>query len=201
MADDTAGKARSPERIRPQLVAQQSNSVPSTPQQRPRQAPTGARTPSPVNRRASHSPRTVASDSAKSREQYRTGPVVTECRFKTTQPSRRRIPYSIGDQVLDKPHESPKHRLTHDEHNRLGNNIERVYHTLLPSQPGQGRREQVLEKLRRIIGDGFPGRDFGVQVFGSSGNLLFTDQSDGMGFWRSYGRAITDNTQSTSASR
>lgn len=180
MAGDIAGNSRSPERIRPQLVSQQSSSVPSTPQQRPRREPIEARTPSPVNRRASHSPKTVASDSTTSREQHRIVPVVTECRFKTTQPSRRRVPYSIGDQVLERPHESPKHRLSQDEHERLGNNIDRVYDTLLPSQPGQGRREQVLEKLRRIISDGFPGRDFGVHVFGSSGNLLFTDQSDGM---------------------
>lgn len=161
---------------RPKPFSYQSNSLPSTPRQHARDAPYRSRTPSPSKRRASQSPISLPSAA---RHPYRpTGPIAADCRFKTTQTSRRRMDYS-SDELLGPAPEGLKTALSPAESDRLAKEIDELYRHLLPSQPGQLRREKVLAKLRSIIAKGLPEKKFDVHVFGSSGNLLFTDKSDG----------------------
>lgn len=42
------------------------------------------------------------------------------------------------------------------------------------------RREQAVQKLKDILTAEWPDKNVNVSIFGSSGNLLFTNSSDGM---------------------
>lgn len=177
MSEAAEDKAPSSGSSRPQLLSHQSNSVPSTPQQHAQDKSFNKRSPSPGKRRSSTSPSSTKSDS-KLKTQLRRGTANLECRYMTTQTSRRRIPYSIGDQLLER-RDPPRQWQLPEAKARLGASIDRLYTSLLPSDSNQDARAQVLDKIRRIIRTGFPERDFDVHIFGSSGNMLFTDKSDG----------------------
>lgn len=164
---------------RPKMFSYQSNSLPSTPLQEARDMHFHSRSPSPNNRRASQTPRSTSSEAIKMKTQHRSGPVIAECRFRTTQTSRRRMDYA-SDEILGPPPRTPKTFQSPAEKALLDERIVRLYECLLPSEPGQTRRQKILKKLRNIVAEGLPDRTFDVHVFGSSGNLLFTDKSDGM---------------------
>ena len=57
--------------------------------------------------------------------------------------------------------------------------MQQLYQKLLPSQESERRRTRLVEKLEKILNDEWPGHDIKVNVFGSSGNLLASDDSDG----------------------
>ena len=50
--------------------------------------------------------------------------------------------------------------------------------SLLPSDESEERRSKLVKKLERILNDEWPGEDIKVHVFGSSGNLLSSSDSD-----------------------
>lgn len=177
MSVSSEDMARSSRPSRPQLLSHQSNSVPSTPQQHAQDKTFDNRPTSPGKRRSSTSSSSTKSDS-KLKSQVRRGTANLECRYMTTQTSRRRIPYSIGDQLLERRDPLKQWQLP-EAKARLGASIDRLYNSLLPSESNQDARGQVLDKIRRIIRTGFPERNFEVHIFGSSGNMLYTDKSDG----------------------
>lgn len=73
----------------------------------------------------------------------------------------------------------PKKFLNHTEEGRLSGDMRDLYHQLLPSVESDQRRADFVQKLQRILNAQWPGNDIKVHVFGSSGNKLCTNDSDG----------------------
>ncbi|KAF7188906.1 Poly(A) RNA polymerase cid13 [Pseudocercospora fuligena] len=163
---------------RPGLYSQHSNSVPSTPYQKPRDLRFHSRSPSPNRGIASQSPRSVVSEAVGTQTANRTQPVV--CKYETGDEIRkRRIPYvDGGNEELGPPKKEPKKTLQPDEQEKLSGDMRELYDRLLPSEESEKRRTKLLEKLDRILNDKWPGNDIRVNVFGSSGNLLSSTDSD-----------------------
>ncbi|KAF2164672.1 hypothetical protein M409DRAFT_56485 [Zasmidium cellare ATCC 36951] len=165
---------------RPGLHAQSSNSVPSTPFQRPRDLTRRfSRSPSPNRGLSNQSPRSVASEAVGNKATlHRGAPVI--CKFESGQEYRkRRMPYNEGgDQELRPPKKEPKRTLTPNEQDKLSGDMRELYDRLLPSQESEDRRARLIEKLDRILNEEWPDSDIHVNVFGSSGNLLSSTDSD-----------------------
>ena len=94
--------------------------------------------------------------------------------------SRRRMQYDIGDATLEDPQVEPKKSLDPDEDKKLTGDMRELYDRLLPSEDSEKRRHAFVEKLERILYKEWPGHKFTVHVFGSSGNMLCTSDSDGI---------------------
>ncbi|TVY92892.1 Poly(A) RNA polymerase [Lachnellula willkommii] len=161
--------------------SQQSSSVPSTPHQHARQFSFESREPSP-NAVNSHSPRSAYSESnitLPSRVISSGGPR-GGCRYETAMAhTKRRIPYSIGSERLEKLSASSiKSKLSQDEERALSTDMRELYDRLLPTKDSEDRRKKLVQKLEKLFNEEWPGHDIQVHVFGSSGNLLCTDESD-----------------------
>lgn len=162
----------------PTLNSHFSNSVPSTPHQHPRDTSFRTRTPSPTGDLGSHSPRSVSSEA--------NGPLTTlrkprqPCKYETSAAfGRRRIQYNIGSDPLEEPKEKPKQHLSKEEDVALTDAMQDMYKWLLPSEESETRRRQLVAKIEGILQDEWPGESFKAHVFGSSGNMLCTSESDG----------------------
>ena len=162
-------------------LSHQSNSVPSTPLQHARKFSfNGDREPSP-NAINNPSPRSAYSESN----------VVPPSRLNTTpreaciyetasQHFNRRIPYAEGTEKLETLDSAKiKSKLSKDEERVLSTDMRELYDRLLPTPASEARREELVQKLEKSFNDEWPGHDIRVHVFGSSGNLLCTDDSDG----------------------
>ncbi|KAF2400989.1 hypothetical protein EJ06DRAFT_521635 [Trichodelitschia bisporula] len=163
---------------RPHFISMQSNSVPTTPHQHAHDfGGSRSRSPSPHGGLGSHSPRSVVSEANGSMAALPR--VKLTCGFEKVTPStRRRMQYSIGDALLDPPAEEPKSALDPDEEKKLTGDMRELYDRLLPSPESEARRLQFVKKLDKILHTEWPGNDFTVLIFGSSGNLLCTNDSD-----------------------
>lgn len=164
-------------------VPSHSVSVPSTPHQHARKFSFESREPSPTAAN-SHSPRSAYSEtngtvpaSLKSLP-----PRLGGCKFETAQiNSRRRIPYSVGNDRLESLDLSTvKNKLSDDEERQLATDMREVYDRLLPTEAVEERRKKLVQKLEKIFNDEWPDHDIRVNLFGSSGNYLCSDDSDGM---------------------
>jgi DNA polymerase sigma len=102
------------------------------------------------------------------------------CKFETGAEFRkRRIPYvDGGDQELGPPAKEPKKSLDPEEESKLSGDMRELYDRLLPSEESDARRAALIKKLERIMKAEWPESDIEVSVFGSSGNLLSSDDSD-----------------------
>ena len=87
--------------------------------------------------------------------------------------------YDIGDAPLERPTEEPKKALDPDEEKKLSGDMRELYGRLLPSPESDKRRLHFVNKLSRILRKEWPGNEFHVHLFGSSGNMLCTSESDG----------------------
>lgn len=166
---------------RPPLSTQHSNSVPSTPRQLPHDLRFPTRSPSPNSSLRRGSPPTSSvRNAATLAAPARSTPVV--CKFETGAEFRkRRIPYKDGgNEVLAKPETEPKARLEPQEEARLTEDMRCLYEALLPSEESEGRRARMVQKLKDILSTAWPEEEIQVNVFGSSGNLLSSTDSDGM---------------------
>jgi DNA polymerase sigma len=85
----------------------------------------------------------------------------------------------VGGDKLDNAGSSPKKALTDEEETKLTRGIEDLYAMILPSEESEDRRARFIKKLEKILNDEWPGNNIQVHVFGSSGNLLCTSDSDG----------------------
>ncbi|KAF2191535.1 hypothetical protein K469DRAFT_557178 [Zopfia rhizophila CBS 207.26] len=164
---------------RPSIVSHHSNSVPSTPLQFPRQFESRSRSPSPNGGLGSHSPRSVSSEAngsmptLRKEQRGRVG-----CKYETNAAfGRRRIPYTSSD-PLEKAKEEPKKALDPNEEGKLSGDMRELYDRLLPTGESAERRLTFVKKLENILQSEWPGNEFKVHVFGSSGNLLYTSESD-----------------------
>lgn len=102
------------------------------------------------------------------------------CKFESGPEFRkRRIPYvEGGDKELGPPKKEPKRTLDPQEEGKLSGDMRELYDRLLPSEESEQRRRQLVQKLDRILNEKWPGNDIKVNVFGSSGNLLSSTDSD-----------------------
>ena len=103
------------------------------------------------------------------------------CKFETDKAfARRRFLYNIGSDLLEKAEQEPKKVLEPEEDDKLSEDMRGMYDRLQPSSESERGRQDLVKKLEGILGAEWPGTDFRVHVFGSSGNRLFTNDSDGM---------------------
>ena len=160
-------------------ISHQSSSVPSTPHQHPHDFSFESREPSPTAPQG-HSPRSAYSESNVVLPSARPAPT-GRCRYETAQAhTRRRIPYSIGSERLEKQNAATiKSKLSELEERSLSTDMRELYDRLLPTQQSEDRRKQLIVKLEKLFNEEWPGHSIKVHVFGSSGNLLCTDESDG----------------------
>ncbi|KAI0162294.1 hypothetical protein GGR57DRAFT_318064 [Xylariaceae sp. FL1272] len=161
-------------------LAPHSNSVPSTPHQHARKFSFGSREQSP-NANPSHSPRSVYSETNSGVPSLRPlPPRQGGCKYETAPKfSRRRIPYSIGSDPLEKLDEkSVKSKLTEDDERQLTTDMRELYDRLQPTAAVEAKRQKLVQKLEKLLNDTWPGHDIRVHLFGSSGNLLCHDDSD-----------------------
>ncbi|KAL9580371.1 MAG: hypothetical protein Q9212_004538 [Teloschistes hypoglaucus] len=164
---------------RPPLPSNHSNSLPSTPYQHSRKLKFPSRSPSPAKRSGDGSPKSTHSESENSLRTQTRGPFVAGCKFETGMAhSRRRIPYSVGGEELERPSSMPKKYLNPAEEGKLSGDMRELYDRLLPTKDSDDRRAKFVHKLERILNEKWPGNDIRVHVFGSSGNLLCTNESD-----------------------
>ena len=163
------------------LPAPLSSSVPSTPHQHARKFSFESREPSP-GATQNHSPRSAYSETNGSVPSLRPlPPRLGGCRFETAVPhSRRRMPYSIGTDRLEMIEaEKIKSGLSPEDEDKLTTDIRELYERLLPTPEIEVKREKLVHKLERLFNKEWPGHDIHVHLFGSSGNLLCSDDSDG----------------------
>ncbi|KAF5009401.1 hypothetical protein FDECE_4378, partial [Fusarium decemcellulare] len=157
-----------------------SSSVPSTPHQHARQFSFEDREPSPTGTN-NHSPRSAYSETNSALPSLRPlPPRLGGCKYETAQiNSRRRIPYSVGNDRLEKLDlRTVKSKLTEDEERKLATDMREVFDRLLPTESVEENRKKLVLKLEKIFNDEWPGHDIRVHLFGSSGNLLCSDDSD-----------------------
>ncbi|KAJ6446984.1 PAP/25A associated domain-containingfamily [Purpureocillium lavendulum] len=157
-----------------------SSSVPSTPHQHARKFSFGSRDPSPTAV-SSHSPRSAYSETNSTLPSLRPlPPRLGGCKYETAQiNSRRRIPYSVGNDRLEKLDlRTVKNKLSEDEERKLTTDMREIYDRLLPTEAVEENRKKLVKKLEKIFNDEWPGHDIRVHLFGSSGNLLCSDDSD-----------------------
>ncbi|EED12907.1 PAP/25A associated domain family [Talaromyces stipitatus ATCC 10500] len=159
---------------RPPLIPQQSSSLPSTPYQRSRGLSLHSRSPSP--RRRSTSPRSTHSETNSS-STFRKP--LGGCKYETAMAYfRRRMPYSIGGDLLPEEKIGLKESLDQEEEKKLSAEMQVLYEQLLPSAESDDRRRQLVQKLEKLFNEQWPGNNIDVHVFGSSGNKLCSSDSD-----------------------
>lgn len=170
-----------PQRLqRPSIVSQHSSSVPSTPLQLARKYESRSRSPSPNGGLGSHSPRSVSSEANSTMPTLRLGRPF-KCKYETNvgQLGRRRMPYEESE-LLSPAEKEPKKALDPHEDDKLSGDMRELYDRLQPSVNNTRKRDQFVQKVKHILDLEFPGNLFTVHVFGSSGNMLYTTDSDGM---------------------
>ncbi|KAL2156957.1 hypothetical protein VTH06DRAFT_1382 [Thermothelomyces fergusii] len=158
----------------------QSSSVPSTPHQHPRKFSFESREHSP-GATQNHSPRSAYSETNGNVPSLRPlPPRLGGCRFETAIPhSRRRMPYSLGTDKLEKVDpDKIKARLSKEEEEKLEKDMMELFRRLLPTEAVEMNRRKLVSKLEKLFNDEWPGHDIRVHLFGSSGNLLCSDDSD-----------------------
>ena len=89
------------------------------------------------------------------------------------------MPYQ-SDEILESAKEEPKKTLDPNEEDKLSGDMRELYDRLQPNQHDTDIRDKFVKKVHRILETEFPGTEFKVHVFGSSGNMLWTAESDGM---------------------
>jgi DNA polymerase sigma len=89
------------------------------------------------------------------------------------------MPYALGGDPLEKVTTGVKSQLQPDEEKKLSGDMRELYDRLLPSADSDDRRGRFVQKLDRLLNKQWPGADIQIRVFGSSGNLLCTSDSDG----------------------
>lgn len=160
----------------------QASSVPSTPHQHARNFSFESREQSPTATQ-NHSPRSTYSDpNGNNMASLRPlPPRLGGCVFETAMiRGRRRMPYSLGGDRLDPVEPSKiKNKLAEDEERKLTTDMRKLYDRLKPTEKVKENRAKLVKKLEKIFNEGWPGHNIKVHLFGSSGNKLCSDDSDG----------------------
>ncbi|KAK5118372.1 hypothetical protein LTR62_002886 [Meristemomyces frigidus] len=178
MAGPSADRFKRPDMPQSAMHSNHSSSVPSTPSQHPRDRRYHSRSPSPSRGLSNQSPRSVVSEAVVQNGVPRIAP--NFCKHESGAEFRkRRIPYTEGGEMeLGPPTKEPKKTLEPHEEDKLSGDMRELYDRLLPSDESEQRRAQLVKKLEKMMRDEWPGQDIQVNVFGSSGNLLSSSDSD-----------------------
>ncbi|ESZ96360.1 hypothetical protein SBOR_3256 [Sclerotinia borealis F-4128] len=160
-------------------LSRESNSVPSTPHQHARNFSFESREPSP-SAPGSHSPRSAYSESNITLPSRPPPAPRRGCPYETAMAfTKRRMAYSLGTDRLEQVKDSDvKSKLSEDEERKLSTDMRELYDRLLPTAETDERKRNMVSKLEDMFNNEWPGHDIRVHVFGSSGNLLCTDESD-----------------------
>ncbi|KAI1114712.1 hypothetical protein F5Y14DRAFT_160692 [Nemania sp. NC0429] len=178
--DAAHGLPPKPKSSIPSHLPPHSSSVPSTPHQHARKFSFESREPSP-NANPSHSPRSVYSETNSVLPSLRPlPPRGGGCKYETPLKfPRRRIPYSIGTDPLEKLDlNSVQSGLSEDDDRKLTTDMRELYDRLQPTEVVESKRGKLVQKLKKLLNDTWPGHDIDVHLFGSSGNFLCSDDSD-----------------------
>lgn len=90
------------------------------------------------------------------------------------------MPYNIGTGMVERVDpDKIKAKLSEDDERKLTTDLRELYDRLLPTPRVEENRRKLVAKLEKIFNDEWPGHDIRVHLFGSSGNLLCSDDSDG----------------------
>jgi DNA polymerase sigma len=93
------------------------------------------------------------------------------------------MPYSLGTDRLEKVDmDKIKSQLSEEEEKKLETAMQDLFDRLLPTDAIEINRRKLVNKLEKLFNDEWPGHDIRVNLFGSSGNLLCSDDSDGRHF-------------------
>jgi DNA polymerase sigma len=92
---------------------------------------------------------------------------------------KRRMQYNLGDAPLDN-FLGMKDNLTKLQDEKLTSELMDLYSQLLPTPDSERRRSLFTAKIEGILRKEWPETKFKAHVFGSSGNMLCTSDSDGM---------------------
>ena len=165
---------------RPHLTAHHSSSLPSTPSQHARKLSFGTRSPSPTKLEKETSPASIHSEEDNGVRSQNKALSIAGCRYETGMAySRRRIPYAVGGDQLERAKMMPKKFLDPAEEGKLSGDMRELYDQILPTAESDERRARFVRKLEHILNQQWPGNNINVHVFGSSGNMLCTNDSDG----------------------
>jgi DNA polymerase sigma len=97
------------------------------------------------------------------------------------------MPYSLGTDKLERVDlDKIKSKLSEEEERKLETDMRELYDRLLPTDAIEINRRKLVSKLEQLFNNEWPGHDIRVHLFGSSGNLLCSDDSDGRGFEQPY---------------
>ena len=88
------------------------------------------------------------------------------------------MPYQSSE-ILEPAKEELKKTLDPHEDDKLSGDMRELYDRIQPTQEHTDVRNRFVAKVQRILETEFPGNDFKVSIFGSSGNMLWTAESDG----------------------
>ncbi|KAI1343570.1 hypothetical protein F5Y15DRAFT_236889 [Xylariaceae sp. FL0016] len=166
----------------PSNIPPHPNSVPSTPHQHARKFSFESREQSP-NANHGHSPRSVYSETNGAVPSLRPLPPPRQgggCKYETgLKHVRRRMAYKIGSDPLPRTDlKTIKNRLSGDQEQKLTRDMHKLYEDLQPTDAVEVKRRALVNKLEKLLNDTWPGHDIRVHLFGSSGNLLCSDDSD-----------------------
>lgn len=102
-----------------------------------------------------------------------------KCKFETNvgMLGRRRVPYQ-SDELLEQAKEEPKKTLDPHEDGKLSGDMRELYDRIQPTKQDEEIRDKFVKKVERILKLEFPEAEIKVLVFGSSGNMLWTAESD-----------------------
>jgi len=90
------------------------------------------------------------------------------------------MPYSLGTDRLDNLDlDKIKSKLSEDEERKLTTDMRELYDRLQPTAEVKANREKFVVKLEELFNEEWPGHEIKVNMFGSSGNKLCSDDSDG----------------------
>ena len=83
------------------------------------------------------------------------------------------------EEAKEAPKEEPKKALDPHEDDKLSGDMRELYDRLQPTKENTDLRNSFVRKVQRILEAEFPENEFRVNIFGSSGNMLWTSESDG----------------------
>ena len=92
--------------------------------------------------------------------------------------SKRRVPYTLGTDKLGDEKGPLKAHLEPEEEKKLSGDMRFLYNRLYPSSESEKKRKDLVKKLEHIFNKQWPGHVIKVNVFGSTGNNLSTNDSD-----------------------
>ena len=96
---------------------------------------------------------------------------------------RRRMPYSLGIERLQKVNPAKVRSIPPEHEGQLTKDMNQLFDNLLPTQDVAQNRKRFVAKLEKIFKDEWPEHNIQINVFGSLGNMLCSDYSEGSWAW------------------